>query len=127
MRFTSLSTLLLIVAIGLACARGTEDQAREHLAAALGDTLGKNADPSVGFLNDRNHLQVSLSAARFPKTSDSAFAAQAKEIARFTFARYEKAQGLDSITVLDREPVSKGVWRMRHVQTFSVDELRSVH
>jgi len=127
MRLTSLSNVLVIAALGFACTAGTEDRAREHLAAALSDTLGKNAEPSVGFLNNRKHLQVSLSAARFPETSDSAFAAQAQEIAKFTRAHYENAQGLDSITVLDREPVSNGVWRVRHVRAFSVDELGSVH
>jgi hypothetical protein len=28
---------------------------------------------------------------------------------------------------LDREPVSDGVWKVRHVRTFAVDELRSTH
>ena len=124
MRFTSPSQWLLIAAVGLACTRGSENQARERLAFALRDTLGKSADPSVGFLNNRKHLQVSLSAARFAESSDSTFATQAKQIARFALARYGNAAGLDSITVLDREPVSDGVWRMRHMRTFAVDELR---
>jgi hypothetical protein len=126
MRVTSPSRLLLIAAIGLACTRGSEDQAREHLASALSDTLGKSAEPSVGSLNNRNHLQVSLSAAHFAGSSDSAFAAQAREIAKFALARYENAPGLDSITVLDREPVSNGVWRVRHMRTFPVEQLRRV-
>jgi len=122
---SSLSKLLLIAAVGLACTRASGNEARERVASALSDTLGKSADPSVGFLNNPKHLQVSLSAARFPGSSDSAFAAQAKQIARFALARYGNAAGLDSITVLDREPVSEGVWRMHHVRTFAVDELRS--
>ena len=127
MRFTSVSKLLLIAAVGLTCARDSDSEARERVASALSDTLGKSADPSVGFLDNRKHLQVSLSAARFPESSDSAFAAQARQIARFALARYRNAAGLDSITVLDREPVSDGVWRMHHVRTFTVDELRSAH
>lgn len=126
MRFTSLSHLLLIAAVGLACSQGSDDRARERLTSALSDSLGKNADPSVGFVNNRKHLQVSLSAARFAESSDSAFAAQAREIAKFALERYENARGLDSVTVLDREPVSNGVWRMRHMRTFPVDDLRSV-
>jgi hypothetical protein len=91
----------------------------------LSDTLGQTADPSIGFLNNPKHLQVSLSVARFAGASDSAFAAQAKQIARFALARYGNAAGLDSITVLDREPVSDGVWRMHHIHTFAVNQLQS--
>jgi hypothetical protein len=124
MRSNSLSKLLLIAAIGLSCTRDSDNEARERVVSALSDTLGKGADPSVGFLNNPHRLQVSLLAARFPGASDSAFATEAKQIARFTLARYGNGAGLDSITVLDREPVSDGVWRMHHVVTFAVDELR---
>jgi hypothetical protein len=124
MRLTSPLQWLLIAAVGLACTRGSENQARERVANALSDTLGKSSDPSVGFLNYRKHLQVSLSAARFPESSDSAFAAQARQIARFALAHYDNAAGLDSITVLDRDPVANGVWRIRHMHTFTVGELR---
>lgn len=123
MRYTSPPQWLVIVAVGLACAQGSENQARERVAAALSDTLGKSAVPSVGFLNDRKHLQISLSAARFAESSDSAFATQARQIAKFALPRY--GGGLDSITVLDREPVSDGVWKIRHTHTFAVDELLS--
>ena len=125
MRFTSPAQWLLLAAIGLACTRGSETEAREGVTAALSDTLGKSAEPSVGFLDNRQHLQVSLSAAGFPGVSDSAFTAQAKQIARFTLVHYDDAAGLDSITVLDRELVSPGFWRSHHARTFAVNELRS--
>ena len=124
MRLASPSKWLLIAALGLACTRGSEDETRERVTTALSDTLGKSAEPSVGFLNNRKHLQLSLSAARFAESSDSSFGAQAKQIARFALARYDNAAGLDSITVLDREPVSDGVWRIRRMHSFAVGELR---
>src|SRR3979409_113377 len=83
MRFTSLSPRLLVIAVALACGRESADHSRERVASALRDKLGKSADPSVGFLNNREHLQVSLSAAAFVNSSDSAFAGRAKDIARF--------------------------------------------
>ena len=125
MRLSSPSQWLLIAAVALACTRGSANQASERVASALSDTLGKSAEPSVGFLNSRKHLQISLSAARFAESSDSAFATQAKQIARFALARFGDAAQLDSVTVLDRERVSEGVWRMHRVQSFAVDELRS--
>jgi len=124
MRFTYPSQWGLLAAFALACTEGSANQARERVASALSDTLGKTAEPSVGFLNNRKHLQVSLSAARFAESSDSAFAEQAKQIAKFALARYGHAGGLDSITVLDREPGSDGVWRVRRIRTFAVETLR---
>jgi hypothetical protein len=124
MRVTPPASWVLFAAFALACAEGSENQAREWVASALSDSLGKSAEPSVGFLNDRKHLQVSLSAARFAECPDSAFAEQAKQIAKFALARYGDAGGLDSITVLDREPVSDGVWKIRRINTFAVGALR---
>jgi hypothetical protein len=124
MRVTSPPHLVLLIAFALACTEGSENRALERVASALSYTLGKSAEPSVGFLNDRKHLQVSLSATRFVESSDSAFAAQAKQIAKFALAREGDAGTLDSITVLDRERVSDGVWRMRRISTFAVEALR---
>ena len=126
MRVTPPASWVLLAAFALACAEGSENQARERVASALSDSLGKSAEPSVGFLNNRKHLQVSLSAARFAEFPDSAFAEQAKLIAKFALARYGDAGGLDSITVLDREPVSDGVWKIRRINTFAVGALRGV-
>jgi hypothetical protein len=125
MGFTSLSPWLLTAAAVLACT-GSADRSRERLASDLRDRLGKSAEPSVGFLNNREHLQVSLSAVAFANSSDSTFAERAKDIATFTLLRYEDPSGLDSITVLDRDKVADGVWRVRHVRTFPVGELRTV-
>jgi len=127
MRVTWLPSWVILVAFALACTEGSENQARERVASALSDSLGKSAEPSVGFLNDRKHLQVSLSAARFAESSDSAFAEQAKQIAKFALGRYGDPGGLDSITVLDREPVSDGVWKIRRINTFAVEALRGTH
>lgn len=115
--------MLLIAAVVLACTRAPNDLAREHLTAALSDTLGKRAEPSVGFYHDPRHLQVSLSAARFPDSTETAFATEAREIAKFALARYENARSLDSITILDRKRLGDGVWKIRHTRTFGVDEL----
>jgi len=123
MRISALR-FLFVGTVALACTGRSEDRAREQITSALSDTLGKTAEPSVGFLNNRQHLQVSLSSTRFEGTTDSAFAAQAKEIARFTLSHYELARTLDSITVLDREPVSAGMWRMRHVHAFAVGDFK---
>jgi hypothetical protein len=106
--------------------KGAEDRARDHLASALSDSLGRNADPSVGFLKNSRHLQLSLAAARFAKSSDSVFAGEAKQIAGFALRRYENSGGLDSITVLDRDPVAQGVWKIHRMHTFGVEELRNV-
>ena len=124
MRLQQPLRLAFIVAMGLACASRSDDAVRDHITSALSDTLGATAEPSVGFLNNRSHLQVSLSSARFPQASDSTFAVDARQIARFTLAHYESAPALDSITILDREAVAKGMWKIRHAQRFSVDELR---
>jgi len=124
MRLVASLQWLLVATIGSACMQRADDPAREHLASALSDSLGRNAEPSVGFLKNSKHLQLSLSAARFAEYSDSAFARQAKEIAGFALRRYENASGLDSITVLDRELVSQGVWKIHRMHTFGVDELR---
>jgi hypothetical protein len=124
MRVTPPASWVLLAGLALACVEGSENQARERVASALSDSLGKSAEPSVGFLNNRKHLQVSLSASRFAEFPDSAFAEQAKQIAKFALARYGDAGGLDSITVLDREPVSDGVWKIRRINQFAVGALR---
>src|SRR3954471_17310628 len=108
MRLTSLPRWLLLAAVASACTQTPDDESREHLVSALRDRLGKNASPSVGFLNNRKHLQVSLSAAAFADSADSTFADRAKDIARFSLASYSNATGLDSVTVSDRDSVAKG-------------------
>jgi hypothetical protein len=125
MTCTSPFRLVVPFALALACASGPDEPAREHLTSALSDTLGKVAEPSVGFLNNGKHLQVSLSSARFAESSDSTFAYQAREIAKFTVRHYEDATGLDSVTVLDRDRISSGVWKVHHRISFAVNELRS--
>lgn len=118
---------VLLATFALACTEGSENGARERVESALIDTLGTSAEPSVGFLTNRQHLQVSLSAARFAGASDSAFAEQARQIAKFALVRYGDAGGLDSVTVLDRDRVANGIWKLRHTETFPVSELREQH
>jgi hypothetical protein len=117
---------LLVLAFATACLGSTRDDSRQRVASALRDTLGKAADPQVAFMNNSRHLLIQLSTAAFVNASDSTFAQQAKDIARFAFRRYEKASGLDSITVLDRNSVAKGVWQIRYTRTFPVKDLRNL-
>jgi hypothetical protein len=116
--------LLLIAALVLACAPTSDThQLRDRIGSALRDTLGAGAQPSVGFLDDRQHLQILLSPAPFAGSSDTIFTVQAAQIAKFALARYGDVSELDSITVADRDSVSPGVWRMRQSRTFSVPAL----
>src|SRR5438046_10446738 len=118
-----LSRSLVLVSAGtLACSNTPRNPARENLVAALQDSLGKDAQPEVAFQRDSTNLQIELAAAPFAKLSDSAFTVRARDIARFALARYEKAGELDSITVLDRDVVSRGAWRIRDTRACSIHE-----
>ena len=108
----------------LACYNTHRNSARENLLAALQDSLGKDAQPEVAFLRDSTNLQIELAAAPFANLSDSAFTDRARDIARFALTRYEKASELDSVTVLDRDVVTRGVWKIRNTRAFSIAELR---
>ena len=116
--------LLPLLALATACLGPANS--RERLAAALKDRVGDLADPDVGFMRDSTHLLVNLATVAFRTVPDSVLTVQAKAIGAFALRHYERANELDSITVLYREKVSSGFWYVRHERTFPVGELRNV-
>ena len=128
-RWTMKATLpyqwILLLAFAAACGGPAKDESRERLASALRESLGKAANPQVAFERDSTHLLVQLSTVAFPTIPESALTEQARNIGSFAFRHYEKANQLDSVTVLYREGVRRGVWWIRHMRTFSVEELRN--
>jgi hypothetical protein len=113
---------LLLLALAAGCA-GPVD-ARDRLAFALSDSLGKAADPHVAFQNDSTHLVVELADSVFSAVPESALTRQARDIGGLALRRYERAAELDSVTVLYRDSVTQGVWRIRRTRTFPVGALR---
>jgi len=107
-----------------ACVGVTPDNSRTRLASVLRDSLGAAADPQVAFAKDPTHLLVQLATVAFPTVSESELSDEAKSIGGFAFKHYERANELDSVTVLYREKVRSGVWWIRHERTFAVGELR---
>jgi hypothetical protein len=98
---------------------------RERLASALRDSLGKAADPHVAYQRDSRHLQVELATAAFPTMAEPALTGQARAIGSFALRHYERANELDSVTVLYREAApNPGIWYIRHTRTFPVASLR---
>ena len=116
--------LLLLLALAAACLGPANS--RERLASALKDRVGEAADPDVGFMRDSTHLLVNLATVAFRTVSDSVLTVQARDIGAFALRQYERANELDSVTVLYREKVSSGFWYVRHERTFPVAELRNV-
>ena len=100
------------------------DNARENLAAVLGDSLGAATNPEVAFLKDNRHLLVQFDTVAFPDLSDSAHAKRAEEIARFVERHYELAGDLDSVTVMAHQLLSPGAWKIRQERTFTAAVLR---
>lgn len=115
---------ILLSALMAACVGATPDNPRTRLASVLRDSLGAAADPQVAFQKDPNHLLVELATVAFPTVSESELSDEAKHIGGFAFKHYERANELDSVTVLYREKVRSGVWWIRHERTFAVEELR---
>jgi len=116
--------LLPLLALAAACLGPANS--RERLAAALKDRVGEAADPDVGFMRDSTHLLVNLATVAFRTVPDSALTVQARDIGAFALRHYERADEVDSVTVLYREKVSSGFWWIRHERTFPVGELRNV-
>lgn len=125
-RFVSRMTRqwMLLSALMAACVGVTPDNPRTRLAAVLRDSVGAPADPQVAFQKDSTHLLVELATVAFPTVSESELSDEAKSIGGFAFKHYERANELDSVTVLYREKVRSGVWWIRHERTFAVEELR---
>jgi len=84
------------------------------------------ADPQVGFLTDSTHLRVALSTIAFPTMPDSVLTERARRIGGFALTHYEKANQLDSVSVLYREAVSPGIWHIRHKRTFTIASLPNI-
>ena len=115
---------ILVSVLMAACIRPTPDNSRTRLASVLRASLGDAADPQVAFEKDSTHLLVQLATVAFPTVSESQLSDEAKHIGRLAFQHYERVNELDSVTVLYREAVRSGVWRIRHERTFAVEELR---
>jgi hypothetical protein len=115
---------ILVSAFMAGCIRLTPDNSRTRLASVLRASLGEAADPHVAFGRDSTHLVVELATVAFPTVSESELSDEAKSIGGFAFKHYERANELDSVTVLYREKVRSGVWWIRHERTFAVGELR---
>jgi hypothetical protein len=115
---------ILLSALMEACGGVTLDNSRTRLASVLRDSLGAAADPQVAFEKDSTHLLVELATVAFRTVSESELSDEAKHIGGFAFKHYERANELDSVTVLYREKVRSGVWWIRHDRTFAVEELR---
>jgi len=121
MRCYSITLLITFVACG------GPSNSRERLASTLRDSLGKAADPHVAYQRDSTHLLVELATAAFPTVADSILTSQARGIGGLALRHYEKADQLDSVTVLYREAAPhSGVWYIRHERTFPVANLRAV-
>jgi hypothetical protein len=116
---------IALLAIFAAC--GVPTNSRERLASTLRDSLGEAADPHVAYQRDSTHLLVELATAAFPTVADSILTSQARGIGGLALRRYEKANQLDSVTVLYREASPQsGIWYIRHERTFPVANLRTV-
>ena len=124
MKIIARHQLLPLLALAAACLGPANS--RERLASALKDRVGEAADPDVGFMRDSTHLLVNLATVAFRTVPDSVLTVQARDIGAFALRHYERANEVDSVTVLYREKVSSGFWYVRHERTFPVAELRNV-
>jgi hypothetical protein len=125
MKIIRLHRLLPLLALAAACLGPANS--RERLASALKDRVGEAADPQVAFMRDSTHLQVELATVAFRTVPESVLTVQARDIGAFALRHYERANEVDSVTVLYREAVSPGLWYIRHIRTFPVGDLRDVH
>jgi hypothetical protein len=123
MRIINRHRWLLLLTIAAACAGSQKDQSRDRVASALRDTLGKTADPQVAFVRDSTHLLVQLSGDALPTASDSV-TEETRRIGNFALRHYERANELDSVTILYHRPVRPGVWRILQTRAFPVESLR---
>ena len=126
-RIFSFAFVLVVGAV--ACnGKGPEAEARAHLTSILRDSVGAATDPKVAFIidgNDRDkHLYVHFDTSAFPNMSDSAFGLRARKVAQLSMRHYEKADNLDSITIVSRENLKPGVARIHYRRAFSVAQLR---
>lgn len=117
---------LLVLAFATACGGPAEDQSRERVASTLRERLEEAADPQVAFQRDSTHLLVRLATVAFPTVPDSVLTERSRSIGSFALRHYEKANQLDSVSVLYHEAVRPGVWHIRHARSFSVENLRTV-
>ena len=115
---------LLLLFVAAACAGSQKDQSRDRVASALRDTLGQTADPEVAFVRDSTHLLVQLSGDVLPTASDSALTEEARRIGIFALRHYERANELDSVTILYHRKVRRGLWHILQMRAFPVESLR---
>lgn len=127
MRISPAYKLTPLLFLAVACMRSAKDESRERVARALTEIVGEEADPQIAFQRDSSNLRVQLLTVAFPTVSEEALTAQAKNIASFALRHYDKAGQLDSVTVVYREPVRRGMWWIRHYRSFSVDSLQNRH
>lgn len=128
MRLRLLHGLTPAILLAAACVAPADDGSRKHVARALTRTLGEAgeaADPQIAFRQDSTHLLVQFLTVAFPTVSDGELTSQATRIAKTALSNYDRADQLDSVTVLYREPVRKGTWWIRHTRSFSVDSLHA--
>jgi len=111
-----------LLALVMACEAA---DSRDRLKSVMRDSLPELAKPVVGFDKDSTHLIVYLETTAFPTMPESVLTNHAKHIGALAVRRYERPNELESVTVLYREPVRRGVWYIRHVRTFPVAMLSS--
>jgi hypothetical protein len=112
-----------VVLLIIAAACGEPPDSRDRLTSGLRDSLPEPANPVAGFGRDSTHLVVYVETAAFLTVPESVLTSNAKQIAALAVRHFEKASQLDSVEVLYREPVRRGVWHIRHVRTFPVGML----
>lgn len=122
-----LSRLIAMLLLITSCMGSANDESRRRVAHVLTETLGKAADPQIAYQRDSSHLLIQLLTVAFPTVSEERLTEQAKAIATVALHNYDRANQLDSVTVLYREPVRRGVWWIRHSRSFSVESLQGRH
>lgn len=119
MRYRAMLTTLL----ALGCLSHQKDEALQRVDRSLRERLGELADPQVAFMRDSTHLLIQLATVAFRTVTDDELTDRAKNISSFTYARYDRANEVDSVTVFYREKVRRGVWHIRHIRSFGVADL----
>ena len=126
-------TTFLAFALGIGVAgckkADTRDAAREELKAIMNDSVGRAGNPKISFLMELKtgpqsygHIQVEFDTVAFANMSDSAFAAQSRQIAGLAKRHYTGGP-LDSVTVLAHDPMGPGAWRIVRMRTYSARDL----
>lgn len=123
LRLAPLCRYMAATFLAAACTADAEGDSRERVARALAESLGEAADPEIAFRRDSSHLLIQLATIAFPTVLEDELTRRARGIANTALSTYDKADQLDSITVLYREKAGNGIAWIRNTRTFSVDSL----